>query len=76
MRKDKKVFLTIALLCFWSLHMWAQCPMCRTAVESNMKNGGTEGAGLNTGIMYLLLAPYVIVAVLGYMWYKNRKEVS
>ncbi len=75
-RHLKKLTLTLLLAGFQLAAVWAQCPMCRTAVESNLKNGGTEGAGLNTGIMYLLLAPYLIVAVLGYMWYKNRKEVS
>ncbi len=71
-----KLFLALAFFCLWSVKLSAQCPMCRTAVESNLQNGGTEGAGLNTGIMYLLLAPYVIVGVLGYLWYRNRKEVS
>ncbi len=26
----------------------AQCPMCRMSAESNLKNGGTTGRGLNT----------------------------
>ena len=25
----------------------AQCPMCKMAAESNLKNGGTAGKGLN-----------------------------
>lgn len=74
MYKRLFVLSIFSLLC--GAELLAQCPMCRTAVESNLKNGGTEGAGLNTGIMYLLLAPYLIVGVLGYLWYKNRKEIS
>ncbi len=72
----KRIFLLGVLFLLSVAELLAQCPMCRTAVESNLKNGGTEGAGLNTGIMYLLLAPYLIVGVLGYLWYKSRKEVS
>ena len=32
----------------------AQCPMCKTAVESGMEDGHTKGKGLNDGILYLL----------------------
>ena len=31
--------------------LYAQCPMCKIAAESNLENGGTEGKGLNTGIL-------------------------
>ena len=56
----------------------AQCAMCTTAVESNAKNGNTTTNGLNNGIMYLLAAPYIAVAVIGYVWYKKyrRKNIA
>ena len=47
--------------------------MCRMAAESNLDHGGSAGKGLNTGILYMLLLPYLMVAGLGYLWYKNRK---
>lgn len=50
----------------------AQCPMCRMAAESNLENGGTAGKGLNTGILYMLAMPYLLVATIGFIWYKNR----
>lgn len=52
----------------------AQCPMCRMSAESNMANGGTAGAGLNTGILYMLVMPYLLVATIGYIWWRNRKK--
>jgi hypothetical protein len=56
----------------------AQCAMCTAAVESNSKNGSTTANGLNHGIMYLLAAPYLAVAAIGFIWYKKyrRKNVS
>jgi len=30
----------------------AQCPMCRMAAESNLKDGGNAGKGLNAGILW------------------------
>ncbi len=37
----------------------AQCPMCKLAAESNLKEGGDKGLGLNTGILYLLAMPMI-----------------
>jgi hypothetical protein len=56
----------------------AQCAMCTTAVESNAKSGANTTGGLNNGIMYLLAAPYIAVAAIGYIWYKKyrRKNVD
>jgi hypothetical protein len=56
----------------------AQCSLCSTNVESNTSNGGKQGDGLNHGIMYLLAAPYIAIAAIGYIWYKKyrRKNVS
>lgn len=52
----------------------AQCPMCRIAAESNMKNGGAHGKGLNAGILFMLAMPYLIVGGVGLVWYKNRNK--
>jgi len=54
----------------------AQCPMCKMAAESNMKNGGTAGKGLNKGILYMLLTPYVIIGTIGFVWYRNRRKAN
>lgn len=52
----------------------AQCPMCRMSAESNLENGGTEGKGLNTGILYMLAMPYLLVGGIGYLWWRNRRK--
>jgi hypothetical protein len=53
----------------------AQCPMCRGAVESAMKEeGNTKGKGLNKGILYLLATPYLAVALVGGAWWYNKKK--
>ncbi len=57
---------------------FAQCSMCQATIESNLKSGGTVGSGLNGGIMYLLAAPYLVVAGIGFLWYKKyrKKDVN
>ena len=52
----------------------AQCPMCRMTLESNYQNGGTAGAGINGGILYMLVMPYIIVGTIAFVWLRNRKR--
>ena len=56
----------------------SQCAMCSATVETNSKSGAHTTKGLNNGIMYLLAAPYLAVAVVGLIWYKKyrRKNVT
>ncbi|MFM8451211.1 MAG: hypothetical protein ACKOAY_13980 [Haliscomenobacter sp.] len=52
----------------------AQCPMCRIAAESNLENGGSQGKGLNIGILYMLATPYLLIGTIGFIWWRNRKK--
>jgi len=54
----------------------AQCPMCRMAAESNLANGGSEGKGLNKGILYMLAMPYLMITTVGFIWYRNNKKAN
>jgi hypothetical protein len=56
----------------------AQCSMCTLNAENSVQNGNTEGKGLNRGILYLLAAPYLAIAGVGFLWYKKyrRKNIS
>lgn len=69
--------LFIALLFFASAFattVSAQCPMCRTAVESGMDDEHGKGKGLNDGILYLLATPYLAVGIIGGVWYHRNKK--
>jgi len=66
-------FFLFVLLAFGS-ELLAQCPMCRMAVESNLQDGGTAGKGLNNGILYMLMMPYVLVGTIGFIWYRSNKK--
>lgn len=52
----------------------AQCAMCTMNAENSVKNGNTQGRGLNNGILYLLAAPYLAVAGVGFIWYKKYRR--
>jgi hypothetical protein len=58
-----------------SLGAFAQCAMCRASVENNVSNGETSiGAGLNNGILYLVVMPYLMAGIIGYLWYRSSKK--
>ncbi len=76
MKTLKKIIFVISIIVFTSISFdaAAQCPMCKAAVESSIKGGQSNaGKGLNDGILYLLAAPYLLVAVLGVLWYKKYR---
>jgi len=53
----------------------AQCVMCKAVAEDSAEANGL-GRGLNTGILYLMAVPYVLLGVFGYLWYRNRKRAA
>ncbi|MBK9566869.1 MAG: hypothetical protein WAT22_19260 [Saprospiraceae bacterium] len=75
MRNKWMIFVLVVLvIAFLNIDLLAQCPMCKLSAESNLRDGGTQGKGLNNGILYMFAMPYLIVGTLGYLWYKNRKN--
>lgn len=79
--KPIKIFLVLFMFLFvvaGTSEVSAQCAMCTLNADNSTQNGNTEGNGLNSGILYLLAAPYIAVAAVGFIWYKkyNRKNVS
>jgi hypothetical protein len=47
--------------------------MCRAVVEQ----GGNEMAeGINSGIVYLMAFPYIVVGIGAYLFYRNWKKQS
>lgn len=67
--------LLFLLLVFFALpELAAQCPMCRATAETNLANGGTEGQGLNNGIMYMLGMPYIVIGTIAFFWWRNRNK--
>ena len=68
------LLLAFALILIANIDAVAQCPMCRMSLESNLKNGGTAGQGMNAGILLLLATPYLLVGSIAFVWYRNKKS--
>ena len=68
MKNLRSIFIMIALFIFVTKEpAAAQCAMCKATVESNIENGGkTVGRGLNSGILYLMSVPYLVLGGIGF----------
>ncbi len=53
---------------------FAQCAMCRAVLESD--TSGQAAKGINNGIIYLMIFPYLLVGVVGYFVFKLRRSKS
>ncbi len=67
----KKVLSILFLLI--AANTSAQCAMCKAVVE-----GGNEtiAEGVNNGITYLMVFPYVLVGLLFYFLYRHKKNAK
>lgn len=72
MRKNKLI-LWVFLILFSSKSTFSQCAMCKAVVE----NGDVSMAeGVNNGITYLMVFPYLLIGILFYSIYRYNKKVK
>jgi heme/copper-type cytochrome/quinol oxidase subunit 2 len=68
MQKAFKRSFALFLILMYTQLSWAQCAMCRAAIES--EGNKVKAQAVNDGIVYLMLIPYILVAVGGYLAYR------
>lgn len=54
----------------------AQCAMCQATAESTRDAGSSAADGINKGVLYLFLTPYLIIGTIGYFWWRARKKAQ
>jgi len=69
-----KNFLLFSLFIVATTSLNAQCAMCKAAVEANLKDGGSAGAGLNEGILYLMAMPYIAMFLFATFYYLQKRK--
>jgi hypothetical protein len=69
-----KISLGVLLLTTFTTKLNAQCAMCKAAVEADLKGGGSAGAGLNEGILYLMAMPYIAIFLFGILYYFQKRK--
>ena len=64
---NKSFFLILISLLF-TINSQAQCAMCRASLEST--GDVSQAEAVNDGIVYLMIIPYVLVALIAFAVYK------
>lgn len=71
-RNSNALLLVIFLLGSSIYSGYAQCAMCRAALES--EGSQVKSQAVNDGIVYLMAIPYILVAAVGYYIYRMKKS--
>lgn len=67
-------FLFSLFMSFAPVSVQAQCSMCKTQVESARGDKDEyDASGLNKGILMLMTVPYVLMGVIGFIWYRHSQ---
>lgn len=68
----KKAIVIVIFLLLVSVDTQAQCAMCRAVLESEASQ--TSARGINDGIMYLMIFPYLLIGGVAYFIWRTRKK--
>ena len=66
----RATLIMILMLQYASIN--AQCAMCRAVLESEV--GQSTAKGVNNGILYLMLIPYILIGGLAFFLYRYLKN--
>ena len=69
-----KKFLFFAAFLVVGLSAKAQCAMCRAALQSDTDNSMAQG--VNNGILYLMIIPYILVGIVIFYIYKTQRKAD
>lgn len=71
MKKWALILLFTISYSLFTIDTSAQCSIC-TKTAQQLGEGPAQG--MNSGIIYLAFAPFVIVGFVAYRWWKNNKR--
>jgi hypothetical protein len=66
-----RLFLSIVFM-LTTLVFQAQCAMCKANAENASRENASVGEELNDGIIYLMLMPYMMLAVVVMIFYRKK----
>lgn len=72
----KKIFFILLLAASFSLTNTSANGQCSICAKTVSQMGTKPATGFNTGIIYLMIIPYLAIGVVGYKWWQNEKRKS
>ena len=71
MKNTLNIFIVIVFALLFSATANAQCAVC---TKTSLQMGEKPAQGMNSAILYLMMAPFAIVGFIGYRWWKGNKK--
>lgn len=68
-----KLYLLFFMLIAFMVDLSAQCALCKAQLESNE---GEVGNGLNSGILFLMVIPYLLLTAIALVFFKGKIRSS
>jgi hypothetical protein len=73
MKKSLPAVITVIGSVLSEVNASAQCAMCRATAESATDNVSKGiGEGLNSGIVYLMVVPYLLLATVAIVFFRKK----
>ena len=69
-----KKLVLVFILFFGSIQSYSQCAMCKAIAESDPQGKESLYEGLNSGILYLMGIPYILLSIAFIYFYLNRNR--
>jgi hypothetical protein len=69
----KRNFIILAVFLFFIKPLYSQCAMCKAVVETG---DVSMAEGVNNGITYLMVFPYILIGTLFFVIYRYQKKAK
>ena len=74
MKKMVSFLLLLMIICLFCPDVDSQCAMCKQVAEdASAQSGDAIGLGLNNGIKYLLVIPYILFGIFMVVFFRRRQ---
>ena len=67
------ILFILSILLVSQITAEAQCSLCTKTAQ---QMGEKPAQGMNSGILYLMMMPFVIVGFIGFRWWKYNKVIE
>lgn len=68
-----RILISVFLMIFTVKSSYSQCAMCKAVVETG---DISMAEGVNNGISYLMVFPYLLIGILFFTLYRYRKQTK
>lgn len=71
MKKILHILFLLSFILVVASSSQAQCSVC---TKTSLQMGEKPAKGMNSGILYLMMAPFAIVGFIAYRWWKGNRK--